>query len=54
MGTLGKRVDKLEREAAARYGASDNAVVAVVRRIIAPNGDVLETIRREVQWRQST
>jgi hypothetical protein len=47
MGTLGKRVDKLEREAA-KHEASDNAIVAVVRRIIAPSGDVLEPIRREL------
>jgi endonuclease YncB( thermonuclease family) len=47
-----KRVDAYVRLPDGR-GASDSAIVAVERRIISPNGVVLETMRREVQWRAS-
>jgi hypothetical protein len=48
MGTLGKRVDRLEREVAEREPA-EGRITAVERRIIAPNGDVVEIIRRELR-----
>jgi hypothetical protein len=47
MGTLGKRVDRLEREVAEREPAEDR-ITAVERRIIAPNGDVVEIIGRNL------
>jgi hypothetical protein len=47
MGTLGTRVDKLEREAAKRE-PRDDRITVIERRIIAPNGEVVEIIRREL------
>jgi hypothetical protein len=47
MGALGTRVDRLEREAA-KHEPRDDRITVIERRIIAPNGEVVEIIRREL------
>jgi hypothetical protein len=53
MGILDRRTHRLEREAAKREPTEDR-ITAIERRIISPNGELVDVIRRDVQWRQTT
>ena len=48
MNSLGKRLEKLERDTLEREAAEDNRITAIVWRIIDANGELVEIIEEPI------